>query len=72
MASNTPEDVQAMAAKVAAEVLQKVSKTLSGELAATPAAAASRQFVFTCPGDFGCDAVFHCTQNFHAFTQQAT
>jgi hypothetical protein len=54
----SPEELQALSSKVASEVLQRISQTLSG--GAQPA----RAFVFKCPGDFGCDALYHCTQSF--------
>jgi hypothetical protein len=63
----SPEELQALSSKVASEVLQRISQTLGGDLAA--GARAAKQFVFTCPGDFGCKSSYQCTQSFTTLTQ---
>jgi len=59
----TPEELQALSSRVASEVLQRISQTLSG--GAQPA----RAFVFTCPGDFQCAQDYKCRQSFATLTQ---
>lgn len=63
----SPEELQRISSKVASEVLQRITQTLTGELAG--GARAARQFVFTCPGDFGCKTSYQCTQSFTTLTQ---
>jgi hypothetical protein len=60
------EELQRVSSKLAAEVLQKVAQTLGGELEAPSGAAATKQFVFRCPGDFECGTKFRCSTSFTA------
>jgi len=66
----SPEELQRISARVAAEVLQKVAQTLTGELAGEPGITSARkQWIFTCPETFACSKSYSCTQNFTSLTQ---
>jgi hypothetical protein len=65
----SPDELERISAKVTAEVLQRVSQTLAGEVGSGLGARAAAQFVFKCPGDFECTKVFKCSQNFTALTE---